>query len=291
MAQTFGGGGANNSYQVGVGQVGPKLGLYKEESVQSSELGLPLRFSDGRVYRYTHFLTSLTVGKLGAQDISATGTASLDAAICDSAGTAKDTYDSEDDVIYVFDSDVFPTTVAANQFAGGYFHITDAGGEGYQYRISASAAVATAGILKLTLYDKLELGIDSETSYQITGNPYRNVIIASAGTDAIVSGLTARSISTANYYGWLQTWGVGTVLMDETAGTVAKGTIATLSDGVNGAAQPIGGGFSSTLNSETVVTTDLVLETTFFTTEPIIGFFLNAAVDTEYGPIFLQICP
>ena len=285
---TFGGGGATNSYQAGPGQAGPKLGLYKEESIQTSSIGLPLEFEDGRKFRYSHFVAAVTVGKLVAQDISATGTASLDAAICDSAGTAKDDYGTDDDAIYVFDSDIFPTTVAANAFGGGYFHITDAAGEGYQYRISSSAAVATAGILKLTLYDKFEAALDSETSYQITGNPHRNLITATAATDAIVCGVTARGMTIA-YYGWVQTWGVATVLGDESAGTIAKGTIATLSDGVNGAAQPIGGGFSSTLNSETVITTDLVVETTFFVTEPIIGFFLGAAVDTEYTPIFLQI--
>jgi hypothetical protein len=84
---------------------------------------------------------------------------------------------------------------------------------------------------------------------------------------------------TASYYGWVQTWGPATVLADESAGTVARGTIATLSDGVSGAAQPIGGGVVQSVSANG------------FETEPILGYFLDAATDANYTPIYLQINP
>jgi len=77
----------------------------------------------------------------------------------------------------------------------------------------------------------------------------------------------------------VQTWGPATALADENAGTIQAGAIAQGSDGVNGAVQPFGGGAT---NSE---------DDHLYTNQPIVGFFMTAAVDTEYVATYLQIAP
>lgn len=270
----------NVSRKDGPGQEGPKLGLYSEESTVSSGIGLRMAFDDGRAFRYSHWVSAVTVGKLSAQDFSVTGTTSIDGKFTDSAGAAKDNYGTDDSTIYLTDTDTFGTGDAADVYAGGYLHMTDAAGEGYTYRIRSNDVGTSAGRMKLELYDNLAAAGDSESSCSITGSMFRNLAISDNAVDDLVMGVTMRDV-TAAYFAWLQTWGVATILADETAGTIAAGTIACLSDGVNGAAHPMGG---SSWNSEDDIALSLV-------TEPIIGYFLTAAVDTEYTPIWLTLVP
>lgn len=288
MAQTFIGRSVRSYQKTGPGQPGPKLGIYEQEATQTSSVGTRIVFDDGRVFKYAHWVSAVTVGKLCSQDFSVTGTVSIDGKFTDSAGSAKDDYDTNDNVIYLKDTDNFSIADEANVYAGGYLSITDAAGEGYQYRIMENSAGSTnsvTGLIKLTLYDSLAAALDSETSCALIGSMYANLAVNTApGTDNVTAGITARSM-TAAYYGWLQTWGVATVLADETAGTIAAGSIATTSDGVSGAAQPLSGGYTQA--SEALITSDF--DFTPIVTEPIIGFFLNTAVDTEYTQIYLQL--
>lgn len=285
MSQTFEAGGVTQTLRtrLGQGQSGNKLGLYNEESTQSSSLGLALDVDDGAEYRYSHYVSAVTVGKVSALDISVAGFASIDGKFTDSAGTAKDDYGTDDDTIYLTDTGTFQSeNDAANVWAGGYLFITDAAGEGYKYRIKShpqpEVEPATAGTIKLVLQDNLAAALDSESSAAIIGNRYKNLAEASA-TDNLVCGVTVRSV-TAAYYAWTQTRGWANVLADESAGTIAAGTIATLSDGVGGAAQPLGG---ATLNSEDAYDLYQLI------TDPILGHFGTAAANTEYTPIFLTL--
>lgn len=279
MAQTYADGGvAGNVYVRGPGQHGNKLGIYDEETTQASAaIGERVCFDDGRVFRYAHYVSAVGPGKLAAQDASVTNTASLDAKFTNSAGTGADQALGAT-TIYLKDTDTFSASDAADVYAGGYLHVTDDVGEGYTYRIKSNAVGTAAGLMRLDLYDGLALAVNSESSGAITGSLYRNLAISNNGTDDVVVGVAPRSV-TAGAFAWVQTWGVATVLADETAGTVAAGTIAQVSNGVNGAAQPFGGGATNSESDH------------LYATEPVIGYFLSAAVDTEYVPTYLQIAP
>jgi len=286
MPQTFMDGGSNNSYSVdGPGQHGPKLGLYDEEATQSAVLGQRKYFEDGRTFRYSHFVAAVTVGKVCAQDFSVSGFASIDGKFTNAAGTAKDDYTTTDDTIYLTDTDTFSASDAADVYAGGYLAITDAAGEGYQYRIKSNDLGTAAGLMKIVLHDKLDSALDSETSCAIVGNMYRNLRGATAATDNLVAGVTANGMTIA-YYGWLQTWGICNVLVDASAGTIASSSIAVLSDGVEGAATILGQGTAQA--SEALITSDF--DYSAVTTEPILGFFTDATTNAEYGQIYLQLC-
>ena len=281
MAQTYSDGGiAGNVYVRGPGQHGQKLSIYAQESTQgSAAIGERLCFDDGRVFRYAYYVSAVGPGKLAAQDASVTNTASMDAKWTNSAGTGADQAIGAT-TVYFKDTDTFSAADAADVYAGGYLHITDGVGEGYQYRIKSNAVGTAAGLMRLDLFDGLVLGVDSESSGGITGSPYRNLAIANNGTDDVVVGIAPISVSAISY-AWTQTWGVATVLADESTGTIAAGTVAVLSDNVNGAAEPLN---IAANNSET----DFA-QLNF--AEPILGYFLSAAVDTEYCPIYLQLAP
>lgn len=257
---------------------GVRQGLYVNSTVQNGPLGAKREMADGRIFRYTYFVSAVGAGKLSAVDASVGIQTSFDAAFTNSAGTATD-YSSGAEAIYVKTSDI-TSDDAADVFAGGYLHITDEGGEGYTYRLrgnSVGSDTAT-NVMRLDLYDPTQTAIDSEDSCSITGNLYNNNAIYNNGTDDVITGVPLVDCA-ATSYGWLQTWGPTTVLADETAGTIAAGTIAQGSDGVNGAAQPFGGGATNSEDDHS------------YATEPVIGYFMTAAVDTEYVATYLQIAP
>jgi hypothetical protein len=271
------------TYDLNAGQQGTKLALLTQEAVQGSALGQGLSRDDGAHFRYSHYVSAISAGEVSALDISAAGFASIDGKFTNSGGTAKDDYGTDDNEIYLTDTGTFQSeNDAANVWAGGQIFITDGNGEGHAYRIrehpQPEVEPANAGTILFKLHDKLVAAINSEASAAVIGHPYKNLAIANNGTDDLVTGIAVRDI-TAAYYAWTQTWGWANVKLDETAGTVAAGTNATLSDSVNGAAQPL---YTAANNSET----DLALRNF---SEPILGIFGFAGVDTEFGPVHLQL--
>lgn len=269
--------GANGFVGIGGGTSGVRQGLYEVSTTEKGPIGSVLVGNDGSEYVYSYFAGACGPGKLAAMDASVAIQTSFDAAFVDSAGSAKDTYAVGDTLIYVKTSDITSDDVE-NVWAGGYLMITDAGGEGVKYRIRSHEAgsATTTNVMGLELYDGLNVALASEASACIIGHPYNNLTIANNGTDDIVRGVTLVDVA-AGEYAWVQTKGTALVLADESAGTIAAGTIAQLSDGVNGAAQPFGGGATNSEDDHS------------YSTEPVVGTFLTAAVDTEYVAIDLQI--
>ena len=278
MAQEYFDGLGGNSHKYGPGQVGPKLGILKEEATQrGGNVGLAKVMGDGRCFIYSHFVSAVTVGKLVAADASVAHVAKVDAGIVDSGGTIKDDYGTDDSTIYLKNA-ALTSDDAADVFADGYLRICDAAGEGYQYKIKSNGkgAATAATTMRFDLYDNLELALDSESSWSVQGNTYRNLAINNHNVDANAVGVTSRSM-TAAYFGWVQSWGPAYVLVDESAGTAGIGTIAQVSDAVDGAAQPFGGGATDSEDDH------------LYATSPIVGFFAEAGVDTEYSGVFLQL--
>ena len=107
----------------------------------------------------------------------------------------------------------------------------------------------------------MEVAVTTATDVAVTGNLWYNVTGATAGTDYIIAGVTPINF-TANYYGWVQTAGIATILSD---GAVAIGANLTLSDGVTGAVQ--------TKDAET---------------EPLVGLATFASDDTGHVGVILQ---
>ena len=206
-----------------VGGAGTKQGIYEESSTPKHAIGEKVELADGRCFRYVYTAAAINPGLLVSQDVSATAIVESDGKLtAASAGATEVTYTDSGTV----------GSATADQYAGGYLHITDDAGEGHQYRIKSNTA-ASSNAVTFTLYDGLVVAVTTDTDVGVTGSLYHNVVGATAGTDGIIAGVTTRGLS-ANYYGWVQTAGVATILAD---GAIAIYDNLTLSDGVAGAVQ------------------------------------------------------
>ena len=206
-----------------VGGAGTKQGIYEESSTPKHAIGEKVELADGRCFRYVYTAAAINPGLLVSQDVSATAIVESDGKLtAASAGATEVTYTDSGTV----------GSATADQYAGGYLHITDDAGEGHQYRIKRNTA-ASANAVTFTLFDGLVVAVTTDTDVGVTGGLYYNVVGATAGTDGIIAGVTTRGL-TSNYYGWVQTAGVATILAD---GSIAIYDNLTLSDGVAGAVQ------------------------------------------------------
>lgn len=229
-------------------------GIYEESSTPKYDLGEKLELKDGRVFRYAYIGTATNQGLLVSQDISATSVVEVDGKLTAASAGATE--------VTITDSGTLGSATK-NQYQGGYLHITDDAGEGYQYRIKSNTAAASNAIT-VTLYDGLQVAVTTATDVAITGMLWNDLIGATAGTDYIVCGVTPIAF-TADYYGWVQTRGIATILAD---GTIAIGQNLTLSDGVTGAVHA--------KDAET---------------EPLVGYAAHAPDDTGYCAVVLQNLP
>ena len=222
--------GYNNATTDSVGAIagatgGSPQGIYEESSTQEYPIGTKREFEDGRVFRYGSFAAACNAGVLVTQDASATNIAETDGCLTAAAIGATE-------VIFTDSGTVGSAT--ANQYAGGYLHITDDAGEGYQYRIKSNTA-ASSNAVTFTLYDGLVVAVTTATDIAVTGNLYNQVRTADftqgSRVDCGAAGITARSF-TSGYYGWIQTAGVATVLSE---GVIPYGQMVAASDAVAGA--------------------------------------------------------
>jgi hypothetical protein len=247
-----------NGYRITGGRPdsGP-VNLYVNEAVQTQPVGALLERADGARFRYVKSGAAVNRGLIVAPDFSETGIVDTDNALV-AAGSGFNAVDNVK--VRISSTDV--SSIAKDEWAGGYLHTTDDTGEGYVYRIMGNTATA-ANVTDVFLYDKIQVALDTTTDIEVTPLPWWKVVAAVAGTDALPLGGVTMATLTSAYYGWVQTRGVGTVLCDL---AVSINSVLTLSDGVAGAAQ---------------------VQDAY--TEPIIGYSLHASDDQGHGAVFITI--
>jgi len=105
------------------------------------------------------------------------------------------------------------TEQPANRFQDGWLAVTDgdaANAMGDLYLIKSHPASSTN--IVLTLYEPLKRAITTNSRISLLANLYKNVIQAPATTPSgLVVGVCPTAV-TAEYYFWLQTWGICNVL-------------------------------------------------------------------------------
>ena len=210
-------------------------GLQAESSTPKHDLGEKIELADGRCFRYCYFDAAVTVGKRVAPDMSTAAAVEISDGVIATGGAGSSVV-----TITGSGSSGPPADfqgVGANQYSGSYLHITDGAGEGFTYRIKSNGA-ASSDAVEFTLYDPIVTALATGASdFAITPGLFKNVHITDATQGAVVDyipvGVTVRGV-TAEYYAWVQTKGVATVLAD---GTVTLANRLTLSDGTNGSVQ------------------------------------------------------
>lgn len=122
------------------------------------------------------------------------------------------------------------TAGAQNLYAEGFLQVDTAGSgapNGYTYGISSHPAIVASTPFTLTLNadDPIQVALATSSRVGLVANPYQNVVQfpATTATGSLVG--VATYIISANFNGWLQTWGPCSVLQsDTTAVGLSMGT-------------------------------------------------------------------
>lgn len=151
------------------------------------------------------------------------------------------------------------TACTTDQYAGGYLVVRDGAGAGAAYRINGNTSSAGSTDVTVSLVDPVSTALSTSTSKVDLVNPFNGV--AASTTLAQPVGVATKAFA-AGEYGWVQTAGVASVLID---GTPAKGAGVIQSDAVAGAVEVAG------------------------STTKVIGVMPEAGVDTKYNQVALNI--
>lgn len=156
------------------------------------------------------------------------------------------------------------TAATADQYKGGQLVVQDGTGEGRSYFIEGNKAADSSGTCTLYLREPIDTaGATSEANVDLLANDYNGVVISVTDQADRAVGVPNVAI-TASYYGWLQTGGNCSTLMDE---AITNGTVVTIGTGVAGAVEALDGAG-----------------------EQEVGIMSGTAgVDTEYSNVFLTI--
>ena len=257
----------NRSYPASV--VGyPQEGLYTPTVDQRYRLGTRYQDIDGNVYYYAKAgAVALAAGELAQQAILGGATTTDQVALAVATSSA------------IGDKFGYATILTTAQTGGlyddGYYCVEDttaAVGLGGMYKIKHDdvakdvASALTVASHKFTFYDPCRTAITAATSIvRLITNPYKGLIQTpvTTVTGACMGGIPMAV--TANYYFWLQTYGIF---------NVAGGASAAISIG--------------TFIQRSVVAGEAISGTASLTTE-VIGYALAAITDDTDGPIMLTI--
>lgn len=123
------------------------------------------------------------------------------------------------------------TAGAANLYAEGFLQVDTTPGNGYTYQVSGHAAItaSTAFTLNLVPADSIQVALTASSAVGLIHNPYKNVIVCPTTVTAPVRGVAPCIITTAQY-GWLQTWGPCSTLINGTPG-VGIGVVISATTG------------------------------------------------------------
>ena len=200
---------------------------FQDEVTQRFPLGSKLQWAE-RTFRYAeNGGAAIGAGALAQQIIPLAG--ELDEALEDGV-TVGDTG--------IQFTQTTGSEIAANAFADGYLNVRDETGEGHLYRIRSHPAMTTSAVAELTLYDPIRVVPADAATGDVMRNPFKAIIIhASPNTSRIVGVASGYpGAFTASRFGWLQTAGPASVLIDQ---TVVIGEHVRASDAVDGAVEPL----------------------------------------------------
>lgn len=109
------------------------------------------------------------------------------------------------------------TAGAANLYAEGYLQVDTTPGNGYTYQVSGHAAISSSTAFTLYLVDAIQIALTTSSRVGLLANAYKNVIVAATTVTAPAVGV-APCVITAAQYGWVQTWGPCSTLINGTPG-------------------------------------------------------------------------
>lgn len=172
---------------------------------QGVTLGHPMMFDDGRVYRWARAAaTNIATARLCQQTLN---DANFDELVVPAAVAAG---------ARTFNITNGATTVALGDFDDGWLNVEDDAGEGHLYRIRTHAAESAGSAdFSVTIYETVQVAWTTATTVGLFRNPYGRAIIHPSPATAMLIGETVLAL-TASRYGWLQTRGPASCLVEGT---------------------------------------------------------------------------
>ena len=258
---------------IGTPQVGADIDIYESSTSPKYAIGFGFTRADGNKYRYCQFGAATNRGLVVSRDVSETDFIYADNVRLVALVANEVTIAGETLAPNKIDSRYMQVTITAssNQFAGGYVSITSGTGIGFQYRIRGNTANGTpsTGDVYLELYDPIQVAVDSNTGFQIAGLAWSDIEVLDDGDDRLAAGVTVNNNSDQSY-GWVQTYGVSTILSSLVLPTIGQQIFASS-------------------NTDGAIEGSVRLATSSNQTFARIGYCIQPASATYYGLNFLEL--
>ena len=229
----------------------------QQSSTQKAALGARWNFADGRSFVYCKAgASALAAGKLMQSPAPAANHLNKLVKLAAAIGAKQ------------VKLAIGATAITSNMYKEGYFHVNDATGEGYNYKVKDHAAYsASSAAVYINLYDPIKIALVASTSeYTLTKHPSDGIILCPTTLTAPVIGVTPIAVS-ASYYFWAQ----------------VKGPAACLTGGV----VVVGGGVAPSAGTGAVA--GAVMPEAAGTITSRVGVCMRVNGDTEYSLINLNI--
>jgi len=205
-----------------------------ETSAQKQKLGTRAQTPDGRVFYYArNGSAAITTAGMIVDAAAAFAIAAHDMDVPANANAAGTTAVSVE----------VPTTdLTENQYADGYLIFNDGPGEGEVYRIKSHPAHDASDdntvIITIDEPDGLRTATTTSSLFGIFVNPYSAVKIMDGDGTMETGALGVTTIPmTADYYGWIQPAGIGSVAVGAVVGVVGDGLQISQASGESGRAE------------------------------------------------------
>lgn len=177
---------------------------YSSSATQYHPLWTRAQTKDGRVFRYCQAVAATVAGSVYQSTAPiANHLANTPPAVA--VGAKSFTYTPG------------ATAGAANLYAEGYLQVDTTPGNGYTYQVAGHAAISSSTAFTLNLIDPIQVALTTSSRVGLVHNPGKNVIIQPTTATAAVAGVAPCVIATGEY-GWLQTWGPASTLINGTPG-------------------------------------------------------------------------
>jgi len=123
------------------------------------------------------------------------------------------------------------TAIAANDYDGGYVNVTDDTGQGVMYLIDSAPATDASGSVIVTLHEPVHTAFAAATTVTLVRNKYKEIIVSDGTITDLPVGVP-NVIIAANAFGWVQTSGLCSILVD--ASDTTPGAEITIGDATSG---------------------------------------------------------
>ena len=218
-------------------------------------IGTRIATADGRVFRYARASSALVVG-----------------AVCQGPATLPLHLGNTPPVVsagaFAFVYTPGAIGCVANYYADGMLQVDTNPGAGYAYTVSGHDAIVSGTPFMLMLKDPIQVGLTGTSRVGLIPNLYSSVLqMPTTTATGLIAGVAISPIA-ANEYGWLQTWGLCSVLI---AGTPALGATVVAPGAVGGA-------------GEVITAANLV-------TAQVVGQMAQVGAAGKYGAVYLRIAP